>query len=76
MTPEDSSSLPQTEAFIDDLQIPWPVGYGASGMMDALQVVGFPTKFVVGADGVLLWAGHPTSGLDDAIEQALAAAGQ
>ena len=40
--------------------------------MEAYAQSGIPTAFVVGRDGRVLWVGHPMSGLDTAVEQAVA----
>jgi thiol-disulfide isomerase/thioredoxin len=43
-----------------------------SGYMDAYGFNGIPTAFIVGRDGRVLWTGHPMSGLDAALEKAVA----
>ena len=34
-------------------------------------VSGIPTAFIIGADGTLLWKGHPMNGMDAALEKAV-----
>jgi len=64
------------EPFAKKLDIPYIIGYGAKSL-DAYGVEGIPTAFVIGADGNLVWSGHPMDkGFEKAIDEALAAAGK
>lgn len=53
----------------------WAVNEGRMSRMwmKAAGRTGIPTAFVVGKDGRIGWIGHPLRGLDEAVEQALAA---
>ena len=71
LTPEDSSTLDKSKAFLDTFGIRWPNGYGAGEAIDALRVFGYPTTFVFGADGRVLWNDAMGGKVEDAIAAAL-----
>lgn len=49
-------------------------GAVSRGYMDAFGRDTIPTAFVVGADGKIVWVGHPLAGLDAVLEKTLAGA--
>lgn len=71
LTAEGSEENSKSEAFINRYGITWPNGYGAGDTIDALQVTGLPTVFVIGSDGKIVWRREMGGQLSDAIEQAL-----
>lgn len=71
---EGEQDKASTQGFIDKFQIPWPNGYGAEEMVHALGVSGFPTLFVIGADGRVVWNDELPGELPDQINKALDAA--
>ena len=73
LTPEDSSSLAESEGFVKDNGVPWPNAYGASETIEAFEVVAFPTEVVVGKDGKVAWHNSLTGNIAEAINKALAA---
>ena len=56
--------------FVKKQDMKYIVGAGSSSGK-AYGVRGIPSAFIVGADGTLLWQGHPMNGLDAALEKAL-----
>lgn len=60
----------KVQKFATDMKMDYPVGMG-SNSGNAYGVSGIPAAFVV-AGGKIVWSGHPMSGLDKAIEAALA----
>ena len=50
----------------------WPIGYGAQPTLDALGNRAFPTYYLFGRDGVLLWQGRPVGALEEQVVKALA----
>ena len=75
LTPESGDKKADTQAFVERFKIKWPTGYGAQKTIDAFGVSGFPTIFVIGADGKVAWNDEMGGELPDAIDEALAAAG-
>jgi thiol-disulfide isomerase/thioredoxin len=43
----------------------------ASAQVKAFQVTGYPTAFLIGGDGKLIWTGHPSPGIESLIDKAL-----
>ena len=74
LTPEGEDALMATKAYIEDLNIPWPNGYGAVATLQSLGVSAFPTEIVVGADGRIAWHDELDGELRDAIKAALSQA--
>jgi thiol-disulfide isomerase/thioredoxin len=69
--PED-----KVRAFIAELgdKFTYPVALDASrAVSGAYPSAGIPNAYVVGKDGKVAWSGHPMSGLQQAIDAALAA---
>ena len=62
-----------TEAFIKKYGITWPTGYGARVTINAFGVTGYPTVFVIGADGKVAWNDWMGGELHDEIDKALQA---
>jgi len=58
--------------FATDMKMDYPVGLG-SNSGQAYGVEGIPHAFVVAPGGKIVWSGHPMTGLDKAIEAAIAA---
>ena len=71
LTNEDSSALDASKAFLNNLGITWPNGYGAGETTDALGIGGIPAIFVVGTDGKLLWRNEMPGKIEDALDAAL-----
>lgn len=69
---EGEEKKAETQKFITETGITWPNGYGAGATIESLGVQGFPTVFVLGADGRVAWNDELGGELSDAIEQALA----
>lgn len=72
MTEEGHESLPETQAFLRAHDVPWPVAYGAVPSLLAWGAEGYPTVWLVGADGKVAWNYASREPLADAIEAALA----
>ena len=73
LTPDGGAQVDQVKAFVDRYSIPWPNGYEASGTLRALGVRYFPSLFVVGTDGRIVWQNEMGGSLEQAIDAALAA---
>ena len=71
LSPQGSDSRPQIEAWAKQLKIPWSLGFGAEKTLLALEVPGYPTTFVVGRDGKVVWHSFLGGSLDQAIRKAL-----
>ena len=71
LTDEPPADLEKIHQFAQQLQVPWPIGYGAGETIAALRVPGYPTTFVVGRDGHIVWHSFQTGTLDGAIRKAL-----
>jgi thiol-disulfide isomerase/thioredoxin len=72
LTPEPISEAGTVRDFVADREgMSWPIGYGSQPTLDALNVEGYPTFYLFGRDGMLLWKGHNVSGLEDAVVKAL-----
>lgn len=74
MTDEGKDALKKTEAFLKKHKITWPCGYGSQVTKD-YKVSGWPTLFVIGADGKVAWNDYQQGDLTEAIEKALEAGG-
>ena len=72
LTPEPRDELANVVAFISKHRTPWPTGYGAGGVMQALGANFLPWVVVVGRDGRVVWNSAAGGSVEAAIEQALA----
>lgn len=72
LTGEEESERDAVQGFLDDAAIPWPTAYGANPTLTALRIEGFPTLFVVGRDGRVVWNDYHGGTLEHAIANALA----
>ncbi len=72
MTSEPSRDIEKIDAFADQYEVPWPIGYEADETVRALGVRGIPATFVIGRDGRVAWTSRQSGSLSDAIERALA----
>jgi hypothetical protein len=71
LTGDEADQLPEIEEFIEDLQITWPNGYGASETLEAFQYAGYPSLWVIGTDGRIVWNEDSDDSLEEGIERAL-----
>jgi thiol-disulfide isomerase/thioredoxin len=72
LTQETAEDLPQLKALIKGTPgFDWPVGYGATDFMNALEVKFIPTVILFGRDGKARWSGQGSYGLEDALDEAL-----
>ncbi len=69
LTSEDRKSG-KIDEFVEKMNMNYIVGTGSTSGRD-YGVRGIPRAFVVGPDGKIQWMGHPMSGLDKAVDQAL-----
>lgn len=72
LTPEGRGDLAAIEEAIQDGNIPWSNGYGAQESLEAYQVPAFPTHFVIGRDGRVVWNSFESGTLEEALDKALA----
>jgi thiol-disulfide isomerase/thioredoxin len=76
LTSETERDVPRIEEFIASVPgFEWPVGYGAQGFWNALDIPGVPTVAVFGRDGLAKWSsvGSGQPGLEEALDELLAA---
>ena len=71
LTRETEADLPRIDNFARQLNVPWPIAYGASLTINALEVSAIPTTFVIGRDGNVVWNSFQMGTLRAAIDQAL-----
>jgi thiol-disulfide isomerase/thioredoxin len=70
---EPPSSRGAIENFIASVEgFTWPVGYGVDPTLDLLGIEALPTLVVFGKDGRATWSSISTSGLEAALDEALA----
>jgi len=62
--------MSKVKAFASQMKMSYAVGVG-SKTGSAYGVDGIPHAFVIAPGGKVVWSGHPASGLDKAIEEAL-----
>jgi cytochrome c biogenesis protein CcmG/thiol:disulfide interchange protein DsbE len=55
------------DGFMDYFEMIYPVATGSNSWSD-YGVTGIPHAFVVDADGIIVWTGHPLDGLEEVIE--------
>lgn len=74
LSPDPVSTEEQVQEFIDTNQITYPVGYGAQATLNGFEVRGYPSLWLVGPDGTILWnlASRHEQPLEEAIEAVLA----
>lgn len=73
LTPEDGQEVSNVESYIATVPgLDWPIGVGAGLPLDVMGVTAFPTLILFDRSGVSTWAGHSTSGLEEATLAALA----
>lgn len=71
LTDETKDDLDSIQTFAATLNVPWPIGYGASETTRALKIPGYPTTFVIGRSGKVAWNSFELGTLDGAIRNAL-----
>jgi hypothetical protein len=71
LTHEDVAELPKSQAFLDAAGITWLNGYGALDTLLAFESVTYPTMWVIGTDGKVVWNSDSPGTLEEGIEEAL-----
>ena len=72
LTSENGNELPEVRRYVESVAgLDWPIGYGAEVPMDMMGVTALPTMILFDKSGKSVWAGHSTSGLDEAVLKAL-----
>jgi thiol-disulfide isomerase/thioredoxin len=72
LTDEGGSEAGTVRDFVSSTSgMVWPVGYGSQLTLDALENSAYPTYYLFGRDGVLLWKGRPVSQLEEQVAKAL-----
>lgn len=71
LTDESDDSLDEIHRFVEKLDVPWPIGYGAGATIRKLKVPGYPTTFLIGRSGKVVWNSFETGTLEGAIRNAL-----
>lgn len=75
ITNEDRGEIGKVKQFVEDLEVPWPVGVDAEDTMQQLGVTRVPTVIVIGADGKVLSVGDDDARLRQTLAKALAYSG-
>lgn len=75
LSDESSSTI---ESFMEGKKMPYPIGSGSQSGQ-AFGISGYPSAYLIGWDGTVLWEGHPSGGewvamLPDAMKAAAAMA--
>lgn len=71
LTDETEDALEAIDSFAQQLNVPWPIGYGARKTTAKLAVPGYPTTFVIGRDGKIVWNSFEMGTLEGAIRKVL-----
>jgi len=71
LTVEPALDVEKINQFAEQLQVSWPIGYGANETTSALKVRSYPTTFVIGRSGKVVWHSFQTGTLARAIRRAL-----
>lgn len=71
LTDQTADALESIESFATKLKVPWPIGYGADETTKKFEIPGYPTTFVIGRNGKVVWNSFETGTLDGAIRKAL-----
>ena len=71
LTQEDAGAMQKIENFVSTLKVPWPIGYGATETTQKYEIPGYPTTFVIGRNGKVVWNSFEMGTLDGAIRKAL-----
>lgn len=71
LSPEPEADRERIAKWVEDLKIPWSVGYGAEATLAAMEVPGYPTMFVIGRNGSVAWHSFLSGSLESAIRRAL-----
>jgi len=61
------------EEFVEELEAKHPIVVESGNSMSAYGATGYPSAFLIGPDGDIVWAGHPAGLKNETIEEALAA---
>ncbi len=72
LTFRDVNQIDSIRGFLDATGIDWLNGYGALDTLRAFEAEYFPTLWVIGRDGTVIWNKDEKSSLEDGIKQALA----
>jgi thiol-disulfide isomerase/thioredoxin len=77
LTPDSGNDAARAQAFVEGIDgLDWPIATGAAMPLEMLGIQEFPTLLVFDRTGKSVWAGHSVSGLEAAVEAALAANGR
>ena len=72
LTSETTSEMDTIQQFARSVPgFRWPIGYGASYVMEALDIHALPTLVLFGPDGVSVWRGHRVSDLERELKRRL-----
>ena len=71
LTDEPAADLDKIETFASRLNVPWPIGYGAGATTAEFEIPGYPTTFVIGRNGQVVWNSFEMGTLEGAIRKAL-----
>jgi len=73
LTPDTGPALDDAKEFIASVEgFDWPVGYGAHVPLGIMGIEAYPTLIVFDKSGRSVWAGHNFTGLEHAVDMALA----
>ena len=71
LTDEPVADLDKIETFASRLNVPWPIGYGAGETTRKFEIPGYPTTFVIGRNGQVVWNSFEMGTLEGAIRKAM-----
>jgi hypothetical protein len=76
LTPDDERMMDYMESFLNKAGIKWFNGYGAYDTLMQLETSHFPSVWVIGTDGRVVWNMDSRKTLEEGIEEALQDADQ
>lgn len=71
LTTQGEEELDAIENYIEDTQVPWPVGIGAAETLLEFQADYIPAIWVIDREGKVIWNTDSTKDLEEAIREAL-----
>ncbi len=71
LTTETEDSVPAIKSFLDEFNISWPNGYGATETLVAFRADYIPSAWVIDKKGKIIWTFDSDEDMSEAIEKAL-----
>ncbi|MBI5758463.1 MAG: hypothetical protein HZA46_08100 [Planctomycetales bacterium] len=75
LTPESESANDDSRKFLTATGVTWPNAYGAGKTLEQFKAEYFPSVWVIGRDGKVVWNRDSGQSIEEAIAAALKAKG-